>query len=170
MTVFAKIHKHLRNGRIGSRTGWYALFFGLYWLLVAKTDRAEILAGLVTAGLALAATVAMQRQGGMRFAVRWEWIALLPRLLIRYAADCMRLAEVLWRTVADRAGWRGRLIAVPFDVGGKSAQSAARRALVVTGISWTPNTIAVVIDREKQTLLIHQLMPEQTSADREWLL
>ena len=46
----------------------------------------------------------------------------------------------------------------PFDLGGAGRRSAARRALVA-GVSLSPNTYVVAVDRERKRLLVHQSIP-----------
>jgi hypothetical protein len=65
----------------------------------------------------------------------------------------------------------GALQDIPFEVGGQTPQAAARRALVLTGVSVAPNTIAICVEPEKGFLRVHQLVfRRETPADREWPL
>ena len=61
---------------------------------------------------------------------------------------------------------------ITFHPGGDDPVSAARRALVVLGVSLSPNTFVVAVDRERGLLRIHQLVPsaQPSGEDKEWPL
>jgi hypothetical protein len=58
------------------------------------------------------------------------------------------------------------LRSVPFDAGGETAQAAARRALALTLTTIPPNFIVIGIDKDDESMLVHQVqesgVPEVT--------
>ncbi len=71
--------------------------------------------------------------------------------------DLWLLSVALWKAATGQTRPIGVLTELPFSPGGQDPESAARRALVVAGVSTAPNTIALGIDSERETLLVHQL-------------
>jgi hypothetical protein len=51
---------------------------------------------------------------------------------------------------------------VPFHAGGTDSKSEARRAIAITAVTVSPDTIVVGIDRERGFLLLHQIAPGAT--------
>ena len=63
------------------------------------------------------------------------------------------------------------MLEVPFAPGGADPRSAARRALVLAGVTVAPNTLAIRIDSRRSLLQVHRLVPQPHppgGGDREW--
>jgi hypothetical protein len=137
---------------------------GLWIALVDKTERWEVLAGVVSAVIAAWVSVAVQRAAGLRFAVRPRWvlrgIATAPSTVL---GDC---ARVLWAIVTRRPA-TGRLRAVPFPAAGREPLDRGRRATALALGSIGPNQYAVTESGEDGVLVVHELVPtgEVTAAD-----
>ncbi len=117
---------------------------------------------LVAAGLAgFCVAMALRRVKGQitpRYRYRAAWIRiLLKRVPIKALKDCLTVLKVALRGVFLREIIEGDLVSIPFNTGGEDPESRARRALVVSGVCFSPNSVAVMIDREKGFLLVHQL-------------
>lgn len=160
-------------GAVGSWVGWWVALLGVYMLFASKLAWAEAVVGAAAAALGATAAVVTARAGGLHFRPRAGWLPLLGRVPGRVLADCGVVALALWRRLVLRQAVEGVFRTVPFDPGGDDAVSAARRALVTAGISVSPNTYVVAIDRRRGLLLVHQLVasPEPPGkGDREWPL
>lgn len=148
----------------------WALFLALYLWLAAAFEASEIMVGAVLGGICAAVLFMVRLRSGVDFVLRWDWIRLLAlRLPGQALADCALVLSTLSRRP------RGTVRAVHFDkkAGARKAEVATRRALVVAGVSLSPNTVAVSIDPERDRLLVHQLVYSSRppgEGDRLWPL
>lgn len=151
---------------------WF-VFFGTYMLFAAKLSWQEAIAGSVIALFGAIAAIATIQAAELRYRPRLAWIWRLSGLPISVVRDCYVVGQALWWRVTNRRSVTGALLALPFNPGGDDAESAARRAIVTAGVSISPNTFVVAIDRVHGVLLVHQLVksPEPPgNGDREWPL
>jgi multisubunit Na+/H+ antiporter MnhE subunit len=130
----------------------------LVWLVFAGSLAADevVTAVLVGGGAAVAASVlrrATPRSGGVG-----AWLRHVPRIALGMLVDAVLVTAELVRTLRGR-GERGRLHAVPFDVGDDAAGDVGRRVVTTLGITLQPNTIVVGFDRARQVVLVHELVP-----------
>jgi hypothetical protein len=59
-------------------------------------------------------------------------------------------------------------VAVPFRYGSSDdPEDAARRALLVAGLSVTPNSVVVGVDADRDEVLVHQLVPDAAGLLRD---
>ena len=125
-------------------------------VLVGKVDAQETPVGIGVAVLAAVVVVSALAAGNVRYALRFSW--LWPALLVarNIVRDTFVVYGVLLRHLAG-APVRDAYENVPFDQGGEDPVSAARRALVVAGVSTSPNEIVLAVDEERKTLRVHAL-------------
>jgi multisubunit Na+/H+ antiporter MnhE subunit len=130
----------------------------LVWLVLAATlARPDVIAaGAAGALVALAAWLPV-RAGLVDYRLRWRWLVHLPRLPLQVAHDLVLLAKVLVRPSTAAPRFR----AVPYDGGGDEPEAVGRRALLTLAASLGPNTFIVGFDREHETVLVHQLVPDE---------
>ncbi len=149
----------------------FVLLFLLYLLLVGKIAWPELLAGGLIAAVAVTAREAACRCGGARHLFISTWAVRFIHLPWQVVTDSVRVFAVAARALVQSRG-RGQFLHVPFDPGGEDPASAGRRALVVGGLSVTPNAIAVQVEPHKRRLLVHQLAPAPApgKGDRQWPL
>lgn len=153
-----------RTHRLLLALGWWTGLVVVYLLLVDTNETAEIVAALILAALSTVALAAAAMHDMARGAPRLRWFALLARRLpARALKDCGIVFAALWRQVARREEVTGAFRVIRFEPGGDDARSAARRALVVAGVSLPPNSFVVAIDAERGRLLIHHLVPPARS-------
>jgi hypothetical protein len=149
----------------------WIIFVGVYLLLVLQLQWGELAAAGCAAGLVAVLLLLIRERAEMSFVGRWSWIWLLAgRLPAKALADCAVLLLAL-----RRAPTPGEFRAVPFDRGfeERPGESAARRALVITGASLPPNTVVLAVDENRDLLLCHQLVPTRQppgDGDRLWPL
>jgi multisubunit Na+/H+ antiporter MnhE subunit len=149
--------------------GQFVLLLVFYLLLVGKVTWPEGIVGCVVAAIAVTARESACRCGGATHVFAAGWGRRYIRLPGQVVSDTVRVfAATGWAGLHPKGV--GRFLEVPFDPGGDDPASAGRRALVVGGLSVTPNVIAVQIEPEKERLLVHQLAdaPPPGKGDRQW--
>lgn len=132
----------------------------LYLLLIDITDLPELLVAAGTA--ALAATgfeLAREQQtvGGLR--ARLAWLAHAHRPVRNVPGDIAALTALAFRQLIRPQPRNGVFRAVPFRCGGDQELETGRCALAESLGSFSPNTIIVGVDTERELLLGHQLRP-----------
>ena len=140
-------------------------------LFVGNLKLAEALAGMVIAGLAALAMVAVRWYGSIDYRFRAAWIGRVARVPLQIFPDSFRLLFALLNSLAGRP-FHGRFVEIKFDPGGDDAESAARRVLVVAAISIPPNSFVTRVDCERGCIEIHQLEPAAVAphGDARWPL
>ncbi len=159
----------------------FAVFFGVYLLLVDQLVTDELVAGAATAVVATIAFETLHAHTQRHFAIRIAWLrrlASLPWSVLKDTATILRAG--FGRVPPDGLG---RTLAIPFrsQTGLPPAHKAGRRALVLGGISVTPNVFVVLRQRDRDarrqplptgSLLVHQLVPRTPAGhgDEVWPL
>jgi hypothetical protein len=155
---------------LGLMMGCWLAFFLFYWWLVSKLQAQQLVAAALAGLGAALAVLALREAAALRFQIQARWLGLLLwRLPGKVLRDLGLLVAELGRSLLQRRHTTGAFKQVPFDPGQDDPQSAARRALVLAGISLPPNTVAVAVERQKHAVLVHQLVSRsETPTDREW--
>ena len=134
---------------------WWALLAALWLALVDTVVVPELVTGAVL----------VRRQRRVLLRPRAAWTPGALRALARFGPDLVPLVHALWRRGIRRADERGRLVEVPYEaVAEDDPEAAAHRALTEALGSFAPNTLVVGIDRERRTLLVHELVPTDDPA------
>jgi hypothetical protein len=139
--------------------GWLVAA-AFYLLLIDTTDLPEL---LVAAGAAaLAATgfeLAREQQtvGGLR--ARMAWLARAYRPLRSVPGDIAGLTALAFRQLFRPQPVNGAFRAVSFRCGVDQELETGRCALAESLGSFSPNTIIVGVDVERELILGHQLRP-----------
>jgi multisubunit Na+/H+ antiporter MnhE subunit len=137
---------------------WYLPLFGLWILLVDTFAAEELVLGAIAAAVAATAADIVRAQDLVRFRLRARWLRDVWWILRQVVADSGTLAVALWRQLRRPGSVRGCFRVLEFPREGDDAAAAARRALVTSVVSLTPNTYVVGIEGEEGTILIHQLV------------
>lgn len=144
-------------------TAWLAgwLFAAaLYFLLIDITDLPELLVGAGAA--ALAATgfeLAREQQTVGGLSARLRWLATVPRAGTKVPSDLVLLSVMALRQLVRPQASIGAFRAVPFRCDQDRAHETGRAALAEAFGSFSPNTIIVGVDVERDLILGHQLRP-----------
>ena len=138
---------------------WWAVLLGLWLLFVDTLALAEVLVGLGAAALATLAALGIHAYGGTRFRFRVRWLLLLRDVPASTLRDCATLGVVLWRHLIRGERARGAFRTIPFPIH-EGPTSAAWRAFVAGATSIAPNTYVIRFDRERDTVIVHQLVPD----------
>ncbi len=154
--------------RIRRRSGspWSPLFFALTWLSqlilwVTFADSAgvrELLLGGSAAaiGTYLAALYATRARQSFRIRPRYLVQTLhIPKILF---SDTWTLLVAVKRQLMGQK-LSGGIVSVRFRFGGDNSVSRARRALAITFLTLTPNTLVLGITDDPQQLFFHTVIP-----------
>jgi multisubunit Na+/H+ antiporter MnhE subunit len=137
---------------------WWVALTVLYWLLVFKTEPAELVAGAICGAISATGAELVRRHGSVRFAPGWGWLPALVPLPLLTIRDTFMLVGVLWRVIVRREDVRGRYVALPFKgAHGGGAEGAGRRAMTKWIGSVAPNSLVVGFAERHNRVLLHQL-------------
>jgi multisubunit Na+/H+ antiporter MnhE subunit len=148
-------------------------FVVLYLLLAGSLALGELGAGALAAGLAAAARETLRHRTDQRFRARLRWLRLVGRTARQLLRDCIVVSGAIACAILRAESPPGRLRRVSFSPGGNDPEAAMRRTLVTSGISITPNSYVVAIDRKAERLLVHQMLAKPDppgGRDRTWPL
>lgn len=153
-----------RPGTILRRAAaWCAcwVFVGaLYLLLIDTTSLPELIVGAGAA--AIAATgfeLAREQQTAGGLSARLRWLTGLGRPLAQAPSDTVVVAGLALRQLVKPRQVNGTFRAVRFTCGPDHDIEMGRRALAEAFGSFSPNTIIVGVDVERELILGHQLRP-----------
>lgn len=159
---------------------WWVILSCLWLITASSVSEAEVVAGVVLSVPCALAAVGARRAVGASWRLRPGWIRCLLPLPAKAMADAWRiLAAVARRPLV--AGDRGRLVEVVVAEDDDSDRAAARRALALLALSYSPGSL--VVDSADHRMTLHVLTedrarrghwPERTglrsrSAMRWWL-
>ena len=144
---------------------WWAVSFVLWLLFTSTLDAQEVVAGVIASSISAFAVFIVQSKEEFGFRPRLRWLLRARILPGQVIADCWLLGVALWRRLATSKEPRGSFKTFPFEHVEDDPESAARRALVTAAISLTPNTYVVAFDRDKQELIVHQLVSRPESVE-----
>jgi hypothetical protein len=145
--------------RIAAWLAWFACLFVLWLGLVGTVQQTELLAGLFAAAIAASSAEVVRSLGLFDFRVEWRWLRQLWKPLVRVVPEFLLVLLVLFRPR------RGQLRTLDFPVGGQRAVDAGRRAFAVLAGSLAPNRLVIDVDPEAGGALVHDLVPERSSAE-----
>lgn len=152
---------------------WWVLLTAVWLLLILKTSVPDLTAAALAG--AAAATLASGVLNGAR--VRFDpprgWLRQFATVPKQVLSDSGTVLGAILRRLARGERFEGEFRRVPFHPGGPDPADAARRALVVGGMSIAPNTYVVAVDHEAGELVVHQLVhsPQPPGqGDPEWPL
>jgi multisubunit Na+/H+ antiporter MnhE subunit len=144
---------------------WWAVSFVLWLLLTSTLDAQEVVAGVIASSISAFAASIVQSNEEFGFRPRLRWLSRARILPGQVISDCWVLTVALWRRVVGSKQARGSFKTFRFQYVADDPESAARRALVTAAISLTPNTYVVAFDRDKQELIVHQLVSRPESIE-----
>ncbi len=150
-------------GALRAWTLWWFALFGLWDVMQGTNEKMELAAGAGAAAVGASFAELARRHGLLGFAFELRWLAKAARVpwrvVFEFAVVAWALVVHLLRARNLRSVWD----AVPFPAGGDDSVSAGRRAAAITVENFSPNTIGVDIDCEREVALRHNLDPRRTS-------
>lgn len=154
--------RHRRTGRVARRLGawllWWVLLMSLWVILDNSLASDELLAGAGAAALGACLAEVASYQAATRFRMRIEWLVPALSLPAQVVRDTVIVFAALWRRLARGEEPASGFRELPVRYGSDTAEGKTRRALYVGGQSVAPNTFALGIDRDRDVMIVHQLV------------
>ena len=142
---------------------WWLLLFWLWMLLVGEWNRQEWVAAASAATIAASLAELARSRTGFAARVPLRWLADVPQVLWMVVVDFGIVAWALIASVARRRIVRGELVSRELDRGADAARGIGPRAWTALAASYSPNAYVLDIDPERQTVLLHDLVPNRSS-------
>lgn len=151
-----------RRERIIAWLAWFAALNVLWLALISAFVLEETVLGLFASALAATAAVAVREQGLVRFRPRMRWLLGVWRLPSASVRESGWILAALFRTLSGR-DVRGRFRIRSVDLPEDPTESQTKRALLIAGESFAPNTYVLGIDEGTGEMLVHELIarPEE---------
>jgi multisubunit Na+/H+ antiporter MnhE subunit len=144
--------------RAGAWLVWWVLLMSLWVIVDDSIALDELLAGAGAAALAALLAELVTHQAGTRFRMRVEWLAPALGLPGQVVRDTVIVFAALWRRLVRGEQPPSGFREIPARFGGASDEDVTRRVLLIGGRSVAPNTFVLGIDRERNVMVIHQLV------------
>ena len=147
--------------------GIWAGLFGLYLLFAGSASRAEVLAGFVVSGIAVAGHMRTRAVANRQLHVQAPWLRLAGRIVVALVRDTALVASGLMRSRAgSKAGRRDDDAGVQFrrvhacgrgPAGDRNPRSVGRTERLCDRGAGAP-----------QGMLMHAFVPRQSAKDVQW--
>src|SRR5215469_6348094 len=137
---------------------WWVLLMSLWVSVDDSIALDELLAGVGAAALAAFLAELVTYQAGTRFRMRAEWLVAALKLPGDVAADTLIVFAALGRRLLRGEQPPSGFREIPARFGGTSDEDVTRRLLLIGGRSVAPNTFVLGIDRERDVMVVHQLV------------
>jgi hypothetical protein len=145
---------------------WFAAIFWIWMLLVGDWNRIEWIGGACVAAVTASIAEALRRVARIELAVSAEVVRASALVFPMVFVDFAILVAVLARSLVTRSVVRGAYVTRPFDPGPKTTPAgASRRSWTVLLAGYSPNAYVVDIDVERETVLLHDLVPYRRSEE-----
>lgn len=144
--------------RVIAWSAGFVLAGAIYLLLIDITSLPELIVGVVAAALAASAFELAREDGTVGgLTARLRWLATLHRAVRNVPADIVRLSLLALRQLVRPKPVNGSFRAVHFARGDDAALETGRRAMAESFGSFSPGTIIIGVDGERELILGHQL-------------
>ena len=144
--------------RASSWLVWWVLLLGLWVAIDDSIGLAEVGTGAGAAALgAFLAEVACY-QAATRFRMRAAWILRAFTLPGRVLSDTVLVFRALWRRCVHGEQPASGFRELPARFGDDSDEGVTRRVLLVGANSLAPNTFVLGIDRDRDAMVVYQLV------------
>ncbi len=150
--------------RVGTWLAWWVVLMTFWVILDDSLDTDELLAGAGAAALAALFTELAGYQAATRFRMRFEWLVPALRLPGDVVSHMIIVYGALWRRMTRGEQPDSAFVTEPVRFGDDSPEGVTRRVLLIGGRSVAPNAFALGIDRETDTLVLHELVTRKRGA------
>jgi multisubunit Na+/H+ antiporter MnhE subunit len=150
--------RHLR----GWLVAWVALFW-LWLLFSGDWNRIELIAAACAATIGATIAEVARTAAGVRAAVPLKVARSVPRAVLQVLPDFGYLVWALALSVSRREVVRGRTIRRAFHAVGDDPSAVGERVIVLWAANFSPNAIAIDIDRDHEQSIVHDLIPNRAS-------
>jgi hypothetical protein len=153
---------------------WFAVNWlvlaGLYLAFTGQASAVELAVALCGGFATMGLRLAVSRFGRPYASGSVGALALSVRVLPAVCHDVGKLTLAFLKLIATARMPQGSFVDIAFDPGDGEASSRSRRSLVVSGISFAPNTYVVAIRFAERRLVLHALLPAPEPGDVQWPL
>ena len=139
---------------------WWVLLMSFWVILDDSIALDELLAGAAAAVLAATLAELVGHQAATRFRMRAGWVVPALGLPGQVVRDTVVVFAALWRRLAHGEQPPSGFREIPARFGDDSDEGVTRRVLLVGGRSVAPNTFVLGIDKERDVMVVHQLVNE----------
>jgi multisubunit Na+/H+ antiporter MnhE subunit len=146
---------------------WWVLLMSFWVILDDSIALDELLAGAAAAALAAFLAELVTHQAAARFRMRAEWVVPALSLPGQVVRDTVIVFAALWRRLARGEQPPSAFRELPTRFGDASDEGVTRRVLLVGGRSLAPNTFVLGIDKERNVMVVHQLVVTEGKAAHE---
>jgi multisubunit Na+/H+ antiporter MnhE subunit len=150
--------------RAGAWLTWWVLLMSFWVILDDSIATDELLAGAGAAVLAAFLAELVTYQAAARVRIRARWLAQIFELPGQLAGDTVIVFAALWRRLAHGEEPPSGFRVAPVPYGDDTAEGKTRRALLVGGKSIAPNSFVLGIDKDTNSMVIHQLVVNEGEA------
>jgi multisubunit Na+/H+ antiporter MnhE subunit len=137
---------------------WWVLLCCLWLTTASSVSEAEMVAAVVLSVPCAVAAVGARRAVGASWRLRPGWVRCLVPLPAKAVADSCRILVMVVRQPLV-AGDRGRLAEVVMTEDDDSDRAAARRALALVALSYSPGSL--VVDSGDDKMTVHVLADDR---------
>jgi multisubunit Na+/H+ antiporter MnhE subunit len=152
-----KYHQPLA-ARIGAWLVWWVLLMSLWVMLDDSLATDELLAGAGAAAIAALVAEVTGYQAATRFRMRVRWLAPALGLPGQVAGDMVTVYAALWLRLTRGEQPDSAFVTEPVRFGDDTPAGVTRRVLLIGARSIAPNAFALGIDRDTNTMVLHQLV------------
>ena len=146
------------TARVGAWLAWWVVLMALWVMLDDSLATDELLAGAGAAALAALVAELAGYQAATRFRMRLRWLVPALRLPGQVARDMVIVYAALWRRLTRGEQPASAFVTEPVRFGDDTAAGVTRRVLLIGARSLAPNAFALGLDRDTQTMVLHQLV------------
>ena len=147
--------------RVTSWLVWWVLLMGFWVAVDDNIGLAELGGGAVAAALGAFMAEMALHQAGNGFRMRIRWLVPAFRLPGEVLRDMFIVFGALWRLVVHGEQPPSGFRELPTRYGDDSDEGVTRRVLVVGANSLAPNTFVLGIDKDRDAMLVHELVPRR---------
>lgn len=137
----------------------WASQWGLWLIFADNAGFRELIAGALGAAISTFVVGLFLARTRARFKLQRQYLAQVVHIPKSLLSDTW----ILLRAIAMRLRGKelpGGIVAVPFRVGTDDPRSRGRRALAITFLTFTPNTLVLGFARGRQLVFFHTVIPQ----------
>jgi multisubunit Na+/H+ antiporter MnhE subunit len=152
--------------RIRAWAIWWVLLMAFWVILDYSVATDELLAGAAAAALGALLAELAGHQAAARLRMRAGWVPRALSLPGQVARDTMIVFTALWRRLAHGTQPASGFREMPVRYGDDTVEGRTRRLLLIGARSVAPNSFALGIDKDRDVMVVHQLVVPEGEASR----
>jgi len=152
--------------RVRAWAVWWVLLMAFWVILGYSVATDELLAGAAAAALGALLAELAGHQAAARLRIRAGWVPRALSLPGQVARDTMIVFTALWRRLAHGTQPASGFREMPVRYGDDTVEGRTRRLLLIGARSVAPNSFALGIDKDRDVMVVHQLVVPDGEASR----